>query len=130
MQLLNQIREKILDADKYAGEFLQIQMQYPNSQSFVNAFGKKVSAFEFLFEMKRLMLGTSVCDKINLIKKDMFQYQLLAMKCTIYSEIANSNPGNIKAFYSQQSSDAANSCDALLKNWRKNLYELEDEIKK
>lgn len=129
VQLLNQIREKILDADKYAEEFLQTQMQAAGLESYVNDFGKKVSALEFLFEMKRLMLDDSICNKINLIKEDMFQYQFLAMKCTVYSGIANSNPGDIMAWYSQQASNVANDCDALLNKWQNNLGKLENEMK-
>lgn len=45
IQLLNQIREKILDADKYAGEFLQTQMQAAGLESYVNVFGKKSKCF-------------------------------------------------------------------------------------
>jgi len=129
VQLLNQIREKILDADKYAEEFLQTQMQAAGLESYVNDFGKKVSALEFLFEMKRLMLDDSICNKINLIKEDMFQYQFLAMKCTVYSGIANSNPGDIMAWYSQQASNVANDCDPLLNKWQNNLGKLENEMK-
>lgn len=90
---------------------------------------KKVSALEFLFEMKRLMLDDSICNKINLIKEDMFQYQFLAMKCTVYSGIANSNPGDIMAWYSQQASNVANDCDTLLNKWQNNLGKLENEMK-
>ena len=129
VQLLNQIREKILDADKYAEEFLQTQMQAAGLESYVNVFGKKVSALEFLFEMKRLMLDDSICNKINLIKEDMFQYQFLAMKCTVYSGIANSNSGDIMAWYSQQASNVANDCDTLLNKWQNNLGKLESEMK-
>ena len=60
IQFLNQIREKILEADKYAETFLSIQMQVANSESYVNDFGKKVSAIENLFESKRLVLDDSL----------------------------------------------------------------------
>lgn len=129
IQFLNQIREKILEADKYAETFLSIQMQVANSESYVNDFGKKVSAIENLFESKRLVLDDSLCNKINSIKKDMFEYQFLAMKSTVYCEIADSNPGNIMASYSQRASNAASQCEGLLSKWQKNIVEFEKDIK-
>lgn len=129
IQLLNQIREKILEADKYAGEFLQVQMQSPNSQSHVNEFGKKVSNLEYVFEVQKLMLEDSLCEKINSIKNDMFQYQLQAMKCTFFSGLASSNQGFAMANFSQQSLNAASQCEAILNKWRSTLIEFEKEMK-
>lgn len=82
LQTMQEFASYILEADKYAGEYLTVQMQMPNQQKSVNYFGTLVQKIEFLWFSKSFLLDRNVAQQIKQIFSLMFNYQLKAMECT------------------------------------------------
>jgi len=129
-RLLREIRERFLDADKYAAEVLQTRMMFDNSEPYVNEFAKKIGNIEFFIESKSLEISSSVYGIAKKIKDQMFQYQQNAMKSTFYKGIAIRNQPALNIYYSRKSQDSSKQCALLRKTWQVNLDMLDFEIKK
>ena len=82
LQNLSEFANRILEADKYAGIYLAVQMQMPNQQESINYFGSLVQKIEFLWHSKSFLLDQNIALQIQQIFLLMFKYQFKAMECT------------------------------------------------
>lgn len=127
--LLCDFWNKILEADRYVGTTLLSVMQTPGSQKFVNEFGNKITNLELLLEQNKIMIENHTYQKIRIIKDLMFEYQLSAMNCINYIEIANNLQGNMIVNYQNKAENAMQRCQNLRTEWQNASSEFEQIVK-
>lgn len=129
LQTMQEFASYILEADKYAGEYLTVQMQMPNQQKSVNYFGTLVQKIEFLWFSKSFLLDRNVAQQIKQIFSLMFKYQLKAMECT------NTAPKDF-AYHEgdeivfQNIDKLTKECQAIKASWNKIWDSLNSNMKK